>query len=263
MRALTRAALPIAAAAAHFLLAAGVVLAQPDEAARAAFAEGRFTEAAALAEALGTSNGHALAAKSLSIHGHHLADDAEKPALFERAAGLAREAIRLDPVNPEAHLQLGHALGRHGQLLGVLQAAAEGYGEKVRDAIKEALRLDPDMAGAHLALATWHAEAASTGGFMARMLYGATGKDAIRHYEKAVELAPGNKVALAEYAFGLLLLNRDRNRERARDLLTRAIGLPPADAYDRLVHGQAVERLAGLDRPAPRPQDTHTGGSDR
>ena len=78
-----------------------------------------------------------------------------------------------------------------------------------------------------------------------------------------MELAPGNKVALAEYAFGLLLLNRDRNRERARDLLTRAIGLPPADAYDRLVHGQAVERLENLDRPAPRAQDTHTGGSDR
>ena len=229
------------------------------EAPRTAYAEGRFIDAAELAAVLGTSEGYALAARSLSIHGYYVARDDEKQALFDRAARLAQEAIRLDPVNPEAHLELAHAMGRRAQTLGVLQAAGEGYAEKVRDAIKDALRLDPDMATAHLSLATWHAEAASNGGFVARALYGATEKDALAHYERALELAPDEKVVPVEYALGLLLLDDDENREQARGLLARAIEMPSKDALDRLVHRQAVERLASLDRAPSGSRGAPTG----
>ena len=130
--------------------------------------------------------GYALAAKSLTIHSYHIAQDNEKRALFDRATLLAREAIRLDPVNPEAHLELAHAMGRQAQTLGVLKAVNEGYAENVREAIEEALRLDPEMMSAHLSLATWHAEAVNSGGFMASLLYGATEKGALDHYQMAL-----------------------------------------------------------------------------
>ena len=100
------------------LLLAGTAAAQSIEAARAAQDEGRFIEAARLGEALGTSDGYALAAESLAIHGYYVAGEPEKEALFERAMGLAEEAIRLDPANPEARLQSAHAMGRYAQTIG-------------------------------------------------------------------------------------------------------------------------------------------------
>ena len=131
---------------------------------------------------------------------------------------------------------------------------------KVREAIEEALRLDPEMVPAHLSLATWHAEAVNVGGFLASVLYGATKKSALEHYRKALELAPDKKVVLVEYALGLLLLDEDRNREQARDLLMRAIEIPPEDAHDRIIHRRAVVRLTANSRGGDNFEQTRSVG---
>lgn len=225
---------------------AGTACAQSIEEARAAYAEGRFLEAADLARALGTSEGHALAADSLAIHGYYIAPDSEKAGLFRRAEKLAREAIRLEAANPQAHLQLAHAMGRQAQVSGALKALKEGYATNVRDAIEEALRLAPDSAAAHVSLAAWHAGALGAGGFFAGLLYGADEEKALAHFERALELAPRDKVALFEYALGLLSLDADENRVKARGLLERAVRLPPKDAFERLIHRKAVEQLAAI-----------------
>lgn len=230
---------------AHLLLA-GIAAAQSLDAARAAQDEGRFIEAAGLGEELGTSAGYALAAESLAIHGYYVASESEKEALFERAMGLAEEAIRLDPTNPEAHLQSAHAMGRYAQTLGAAKALAQGYAGKVRKAIENALDRDPEMAGAHLSLATWHAELINGAGIAARLAFGASRKRALAHYERALQLAPNEKLAYLEYALGLLLLKKKKDRKKARDLLARAIETPPKDAYDRLLHELAVKKRTGL-----------------
>ncbi len=222
------------------------------EAARMAYAQGRFAEAAELAESIKTSEGLALAAKSLAIFGYHVAEDDSKLVLFDRAALLAEEATRLDADNPDAWVQLAHAMGRYAQTIGMLEAAGTGYPKRVREALEKALRLNPESADAHLSLATWHAEAVNTGGFMARMLYGASKKDALAHYRKAIRLAPEEKVIYAQYAFGLLLLNETANRDHARELLERALRMPSKDAHDRLFHQMAAERLAALDNEKPK-----------
>ena len=220
--------------------------AQSIEEARTVYAEGRFTEAADLAQVLDTSEGYALAANSLAIYGYYVAPDSEKEGLFRRATDLARKAIRLDAANPEAHLQLAHTMGRHAQAIGILEALNEDYANQVRDAIQEALRLAPDMAAAHLGLAVWHAEALGAGGFLASLLYGANEEDALAYFERALELAPQEKIVLLEYALGLLSLDVIGNRGKARNLLERAIRLPQKDAHDRIIHRKAVERLAPL-----------------
>ena len=232
---------------AHLLLLTCAAGAQSMEEMRALYAEGRFTEAAELGAALKTSESYSLAAQSLAIKGYFLAKGDEKKALLERAVQLAEEAVRLDAANPEAHLQLAHTTGRYGQALGFLQAVAGGYATKVRESIEEALRLDPDKAGAHLSMATWHAEIVNAAGAMAGFLYGASEKKARRHYDRTMELIPDAKVVCVEYAFGLLLMDEDRNREEARRLLKRAIKKPSRDAVDRLYHEQAMARLAALD----------------
>ena len=226
---------------------AGSAGAQSLEEARSVYAEGRFTEAAELAQGLDTSEGYAFAANSLAIYGYYMAPDSEKEGLFRRSEDLARKAIRLDASNPEAFLQLAHAMGRHAQVGGIWEAFNEGYAGQVRDAIQEAHRLNPDMAAAHLSFAVWHAEAVSNGGFFAGLLYGSNEEDALVHFERALELAPQNKVVLLEYALGLLNLDPIGNRGKARDLLERAISLPQKDAHDRIIHRKAVERLAALD----------------
>lgn len=225
---------------------AGTACAQSIEEARAAYAEGRFIEAADLARVIGTSEGYALAADSLAIHGYYIALEGEKAALFGRAEELAREAIQLDAANPQAHLQLAHAMGRQAQVSGTLKALKEGYATKVRDAIEEALRLDPKLAAAHVSLGAWHAGALGAGGFFAALLYGASEEEALAHFKRALELAPRDKAALFEYATGLLSLDAEENRARARELLKRAIRLPPKDAFGRLVHQKALNRLTAL-----------------
>ena len=234
--------------------------AQSIDAAHAAYTEGQFIEAARLGEALNTSEGYALAASSLAIFGYHIAEDDKKQALFDRATQLAQEAIRLDATNPDAHFQLAHAMGRHAQTIRILEAVGEEYPEKVREALENTLRLDPEMAVAHLSLGAWHAEAVSSGGFMAKVLYGASKKEAHKHYEKALKLAPDKKVLLVECARGLLLLGRKKNRDQARDLLARAIKMPSKDAHDRIFHQKAVERLAALKIQKPESvQQTPSG----
>ena len=213
---------------------------------RAVYAEGRFVEAAELGVALKTSESYALAAQSLGMQGHFFAEGEEKKALFQRAVKLAEEAVRLDAANPEAHIQLAHTTGRYGQALGFLQAVAGGYATKVRESIEETLRLDPDKPGAHLSMATWHAEIVNAAGAMAGFLYGASEKKARGHYDRTLELMPDAKVVCVEYAFGLLLMDEDRNRKEARRLLERAVQKPSRDAVDRLYHEQAVARLAAL-----------------
>ena len=234
-------------------LLASAANAQSIEAARAAFAEGRFVEAAELAETLKTSEGYAFAAQSLAIHGYHLAKDDEKQVLLGQAAQLAEQAVRLDPRNPEAYLQLAHALGRYTQTVALAVALDQGYPEKVRKALEEALRIEPDMASAHFSLGSWHAEARHRGGFMAGILYGASPDEALVHFERALELAPRDKLALFQYAYGLLLLDRNSNHAQARDLLARAVEVPSKDAYDRITHESAVELLEDLEAHPPEP----------
>ena len=214
---------------------------------RAVYADGRFVEAARLGEALKTSESYALAAQALAVQGNFFAKGDEKTALFQRAVELAKEAVRLDPANPEAHIQLAHATGRYAQVIGFLQAVGGGYATKVRESIEEALRLDPDKPAAHLSLATWYAEIVNAAGAMAGFLYGATEKKARMHYERTLALRPDAKVVCVEYAVGLLLMDEDRNREEARGLLQQAVKKPPVDAVDRLYHEQAVARLAALE----------------
>ena len=240
-------------ATAFVTLLAGIANAQSIEAARAALDAGRFIEAATLAEPLETSAGYTLAAQSLAIHGHHFAKGDEKQALLERATKLARKAVRLEPQNPDAHLQLAHALGRYAQTISISEMLEKGYPNQVREELEEVLRLKPDMSAVHLSLGSWHAEARHGGGIMAGILYGASAKDALAHFKRAFELTPDDKPTLYLYARGLLLLDRDSNYEQARDLLTRAIQIPPQNAYDRIKHELAVKLLEDLEDRPPEP----------
>ena len=232
----------LAALGAAMLLAADAT-AQSIEDAHAAYAEGRFVEAADMGEALGTSDGYALAAKSLAVYAHYEASDEEFSEVVERAIRMGEEAVAADPTNPDAHYQSAHAVGRYAQRVGAFTALREGLAGKIRDLLEATLAIDPDYVDAMLALGGWHADIAAEG-FVARTMYGGSEEEAVKLFERAVELAPESRVVLHAYGIRLQQLDRERGTERAREMLERALSLPLGDAFDDYVY---LDVLDGLD----------------
>lgn len=216
-------------------------------AAEEAYAEGRFLESAELAEALGTSDGHALAAMCLALHAQYAAAEADKPDLVARALTLADEAIRLDPDNADAYLQSARAIGLHVGIIGNLRAVRQGLAGKTHDLVLAALERAPDEPEAHLGLAGWHADIVAAG-FIARTMFKDANKaDAVKHYERALELGGDSKLVRLEYARRLPKLDRKGGRERARALLAEAAASPVGDFHDGLIHEDVLRELAALD----------------
>lgn len=217
--------------------------AQSIEDARSAYAEGRFLEAAEFAEALGTSHGYALAAKSLAIYAHYFTSGDEWEEMVERAIEMSDEAIGADSTNAEAHYQAAHAIGRYAQGIGAFTALRQGLAGRIRERLDAAIRLDPHLWEARLALGDWHADIAAEG-FIARRMYGGNRPAAVVLFEQALQMAPESRVVLYEYAIRLPDLDEENGEERARGMLDTAARLPIVDAYDGLIQELVLEAIA-------------------
>ena len=220
--------------------------AQSLDEARSAFAEGRFLEAAKLAEALGTSGGYTLATQSLAIHVHYMAPEDEWEELVERAMQTGEEAIRADSTNAQAHYQFAHAVGRYAQGVGTITTLRQGLAGRIRERLDAAIALDPYLAEARLALGGWHADIAAEG-FIARRMYGGNREAAIVLFEQALSMEPESRVTLLEYAIRLPDLDEERGEERAREMLAKAVQLPIVDAYDGFLQELVLEAIAALE----------------
>ena len=214
--------------------------------AQTAFAEGRFIDAARIAEDLGTPAGLMLAAQSLQVHGHFNAEGDQADRYLTQAIDLATRAVNAAPESAEAHVHLAAAIGRHAEAVGSFEASNRGYGEKIREAAEKGLVLAPDLAEAHLTMGRWHAGVIDAlGSFLAGMLYDASEDAALEHLERALELKPDSKTVLLESAKGLLIL--DEGDAHARELLMKGIGMDSRDVAEALLHAEVIEYLEVLD----------------
>ena len=227
-------------------VAANCAIAQSIEAARAAFDEGRFLEAAEIAGGLGTAQALTLANLSLVTYGYYLAEDDDEQGFYLRAMALGEQAVELDAGDAESNLRWAQAMGRYAQTIGNMRALREGYGGRIREGIEGALAFDPELAMAHISLAAWHAEGVKAG-FVARTVLGASRKKAREHYERGLELGPDQKDVVFEYARGLVVLDERKNREKARAMYLRAREIPALNASDRLLDERTLRKLAKLD----------------
>ena len=216
------------------------------DAARAAHTDGRFVEAADLAEAAGGAKGFAFAAESLAVQAFYVAPEVDRPALFERALALVARALEAEPDAAFTHMAAARVMGRHGQTLTTDEAKELGYGTKIRDTLKRALELKPDYAQAMIGLAAWHARVVSVlGSFLGRIAYGAREKTALELFDRVLKLVPGEKVPLYEYARALRMLEGDM--DRAKELLRQALALPAKNAYQRIIDEHAAALLAEIE----------------
>ncbi|MYB35047.1 MAG: hypothetical protein F4X92_08000 [Gammaproteobacteria bacterium] len=230
------------------------------EEAETAYAEGRYLEAARMAEKAGGASGFALAANSLNTHALYYAEKDEQSGLFRHAMDLAERAIEIDPKSLRGHFELVRAMGKYAQGIGRVKAMNEKYAEQIREHLEFALSLDDNFADAHLALGSWHAGLVEVmGSFLAGILFGANRKDAVFHIERALDLDREGIDIHYGSANGFLALGKRKYRKKAEDLLSRVAELPVQESYQASIQEKAVQRIKELNSP----KDTNSPLNDR
>ncbi len=172
----------------------------------------------------------------------------EKRRLARLALDYAERAYALDPRNPEIVLSLAIS---HGKLALYSDTRTKiQYSRLVRQQAEQALELDANYDWAHHVLGRWHYEVASLGAatrFFVDLIYGglpdASPAAAIRHLERAVDLAPETVAHHLELGFAYLAAGRSRE---AREAFERGLALPTREKHDESAKQRAEAALQQL-----------------
>jgi len=202
-------------------MAGAPAFAEVPQAARTAFADGKFIAAADLAESEGSAEALAFAARARTAD----AITREKMCLacLTKAQATAQKAIARDPNQAEGYVELALAIGFRGRLLSTLDAQSESLAEKGRAAVDRALKLEPKNTWARASLGGWHLEIVHRAGpVLASVLYGANEQDGLRNFRAALTADPD---LLLRYHYALAILALDARRFRSEALKTLEIGL--------------------------------------
>ena len=206
------------------------------------YSHGDYRAAATVAAGLRTPEGLVFAAKATSTFAAGNPGPGQD-SLFSQAESLCRQAIRLDPRNPDAYVELSRAIGGLVSARGPVASVLNGYANETRESLETALRLDPGHANAMTGLAIWHASLSAAG---VGWLFGADAGRAVTLFERAIELEPGVINHRVNFAVVLLKLDRKRWLVRARGLLEGALRMGANDWDERLSLERARRELAGL-----------------
>jgi tetratricopeptide (TPR) repeat protein len=185
------------------------------------FDQGDFLVAANLAAGTNTSDGLVLAARALTWHAGEQ-PEREHFVLYGRCIDYARQAVALDGQNPDAYFELGAAIGRQGRLKGLASLFFENIATQVQQNFEQALKIDPKHSSALIGLGIWHAQVVAQGG---AWLYGGSNSAALRYLEAGFALEPNNIGLRNEFVRGLLLIDKDKYRERGRKILVASLNI--------------------------------------
>jgi len=196
---------------------------------------GDFQQATVLAGQCGHL-AHAPANKAAGIYATYLEPDEDiSRACFLDAVKRAEAAIDIMPDDPNSHYFHAFNLGRYSQSISIVKALSQGLGGKIQASLENALYLQPEHADANIALGAYYAEVIEkVGKMLGKLTYGATPAKAIKHFERALELAPEAPIAHIEYGNGLYLLYGDDRLDEVTDEYVKATELQPEDAMAKL-----------------------------
>ncbi|MEM9740870.1 MAG: hypothetical protein AAF829_13505 [Pseudomonadota bacterium] len=217
-----------------------------------AFEQGRFQEAAKLAEANGHADAYAFAARAVLAEAMC---GQEQPAseILDRAEMLARAALGDDPEHIEGRLQLAIALSLKARAMSRTRAWQTGYGTEVRDLVEAVLIDDPTNAYAHGFMAVWHVEVVRRGGSIGASIMDASLPEGLGHYATAVELTPDDPGLHWQMARALAAHNPRRHRDKIEAALSAALAANNENALDAVmvrrasVLSQALRTLSAND----------------
>lgn len=173
---------------------------------------------------------------------------AEKLRLCTTALEYAQRAAALQPDNAVNVLSIAICYGKLALWSDIRTRVADS--RLVREYAERALQLNPNYDYAHHVLGRWHYEVATLGAtkrWLVRVVYGglpaASPEEAVRHLQRAVELAPDLPAHRVELGFALLASGQ---RQAARETFTHALAMPAREKYDGEALRRAREALAGL-----------------
>ena len=211
-----------------------------------AYHRGDFGAAVEEGKALGPIGGNA-ANKAACIYATYLEPKTDSKREILLAAAERAEALQTaapDFVNAFYFHAL--ALGRYSQEISIVKALAQGIGGKLKASLDKAVALAPKHAEAHIAIGAYNAEVVSkVGGILAKLTYGASKEEALKHFTLARKLLPDSAIARIEEANGLVMLYGRAKLAEAETLYKEAAKCAPADAMQRLDAEHAKEEAAG------------------
>ena len=217
-----------------------------EEAHLIAFSEGRYSEAASVADTSHAPDNLAFAARSLLAEAMSDEDYSVSPRLVEQAETLAREALRDAPDHIEARLQLAIALSLKARPMTTREARRTGYGDDAKRLADSVLSDDPDNTYAHGFLSVWHVEVRRRGGAIGASIMGASVKKARRHYQAATALSPDDAAIHWQYARALTALNAKKYHAEIDAALAQAIGCSADTRLEQVMQARALDLQSAL-----------------
>jgi hypothetical protein len=215
--------------------------------AETAYIAGAFVHAATIAEAEGSAEALAFAARA-RIADAIMRDGTYCKPCLETAETIAQSAIDRNPKLAEGYIQLAIALGFRGRLIPLMEAKSERLPERGRDAIDKALKLAPRNPWALAADGAWNLEIVSRAGpVLAGVTYGAGRRDGLKSFRGALKADPGNLLLHFHFALAILALDVDDYRAEAATALEAGYKDPRADALTRFTRKRADELKNLLD----------------
>ena len=177
-------------------------------------------------------------------------DAAEQKRLCSIALQYSERAVALQPEDALNLASLAICHGKLGALSGVRTRVKNS--RLVQQYAEQALALDPDCDYAHHVLGRWHYEVASLDAasrLVVRIIYGglngASSAEAVRHLQRATELAPDLPGHRLELGFALLA---DAQHAEARATFEQALAMPQREKYEDKSRERARIALAKLKR---------------
>ena len=173
----------------------------------------------------------------------------ERRRLIASAVEHARGAVKASPDHAQGHVWLAVALALEADMEGPKTRA--GLWREVKSELDRAIAADPGIARAYLERGRWHRRLATRGIWertwskvlLAHVPKGSSMDNALRDFEKAVELAPGDIQSRMELARTYLKLDRvgDARRE-----LEHVVAIPADRPRDHGLQTEARESLEKL-----------------
>lgn len=176
----------------------------------------------------------------------------DRRRMIATAVEHARGAVAAAPDSAQGHVWLAVALGR--QALNERAKAKLSLSREIKSEVDRALQIDPGIGRAYHVRAVWNREVASLNFFeraaantvLGGVPKGASMENALRDFEKAVELEP--QYVNHHLELGRTLMKMKRRAEARREL-ERAVELPPTShPRDPRYQAEARELLAELPR---------------
>ncbi|MEQ8406403.1 MAG: hypothetical protein RKE49_15005 [Oceanicaulis sp.] len=223
------------------LMLAAPALAQPS--AREAYEAGDWAYAQTLAAEAQDAASKTYAAEAalapLILGRMTEADRYDKRMKARTAAGLAREALDIDPGHARAHLALAAALGYEARYSNPLRAALARLPQRGRMHIERALELDPASAWGHALLGAWHMEIVRRAG---ERTFGADSETGLERYRAAATIAESPAIPY-HFALALLAHDAETHGDEALAQLRAAARMETQTAFDAAMRARAEDLL--------------------